>query len=189
MSPIFPGVVASGISGHLYDGPYGAYDALATVVVPSGGVSSVTFNGIPTGYKHLQVRASLKGTLTDTGIDIFATINGDTTSGNYYSHYLFGQGSGSLISGSNANRYFGSMPGSTSTSVFSGNIMDFLDYSSSSKYKTGKLLYGYDMNGSGYQAMQSILWKNTNPITSLSFASATGGNFQQYSTFALYGVK
>jgi hypothetical protein len=59
MTPLLTGVFASQISGHLTP-PYtltGNYDALGTVTVPSGGLSSVTFAGIPqTGYSHLQVR-------------------------------------------------------------------------------------------------------------------------------------
>ena len=187
MTPIL-GIWASQISGHLYDGPFGAYDALATVTVPSGGAASITFAGIPMGYKHLQVRLSLKGTLTNVGIDVFTSINGDTTSSNYSSHYLGGTGSGTF-QGYNANRYFGAMPGTNSTSVFSGVVMDFLDYGSTTKNKTGRCIYGYDMNGSGYITMQSMAWLNTSAINSLTFASATGGNFQQYSTASLYGVK
>jgi hypothetical protein len=48
--------MASQISGHLYDGPFGAYDSLATVTL-SADAASVTFAGIPSGYKHLQIRA------------------------------------------------------------------------------------------------------------------------------------
>ena len=58
------GIYASQISGHLYGGPYGAYDSLATVTVPSGGVASVTFAGIPSGYQHLHIGG---GARTDRG--------------------------------------------------------------------------------------------------------------------------
>lgn len=164
------------------------YDALATVTLSSA-ASSITFSGIPTGYSHLQVRLSLKGSLTDAGIDVFTTINGDTTGSNYSSHYLGTSGNGGTFQGYNANRYFGAMPGTNSTSVFSAVVMDFLDYSSTNKNKTGRCIYGYDMNGSGFVTLQSIAWLNTSAITSLTFTSATGGNFQQYSQASLYGVK
>ena len=164
-----------------------SYESIATVTLGSA-ASSISFSSIPSTFKHLQVRLSLKGSLTDVGIDCFTSINSDTTSTNYYSHYLGGSGSGTF-QGANANRYFGAMPGTNSTNVFSGVIMDFLDYADTNKYKTGRLLYGYDMNGSGYITMQSLLWKNTSAINALTFTSATGGNFQQYSTAALYGIK
>ena len=57
MSPNL-GIIATSISGHLFTfSLVGNYDALATVTVPSGGLSSITFAGIPTtGYSHLQIR-------------------------------------------------------------------------------------------------------------------------------------
>jgi hypothetical protein len=81
------------------------------------------------------------------------------------------------------------MPGSGSTSVYSAVVMDLLDYASTSKYKTGRCLYGYDMNGSGFVTLQSMVWLNTTAINSLTFTSAIGGNFQQYSKASLYGIK
>jgi hypothetical protein len=166
-----------------------AYESIATVTVGAGGTSSISFSSIPSIYKHLQVRLSLKGSLTDAGIDCFTSVNSDTTATNYSSHYIGTNGGGGTFQGYNANRYFGAMPGSGSTNVFSGVIMDFIDYTDTNKYKTGRLIYGYDMNGSGYLTMQSLLWKNTSAINGLTFTSATGGNFQQYSTAALYGIK
>lgn len=166
-----------------------SYESIATVTVGSGGSSTISFSSIPSTYKHLQVRLSLKGSLTDVGIDVFTSINSDTTSGNYYSHYLGTNGGGGTFQGANANRYFGAMPGSTSTNIFSGVVMDFLDYTNTNKYKTGRCIYGYDMNGSGYTTLQSVLWKNTSAINTLTFTSATGGNFQQYSQASLYGIK
>jgi hypothetical protein len=58
------GVIASSLSGHLvppYDGPYGAYDALATVTL-SASTASITFAGIPSldistyRFESLQVQ-------------------------------------------------------------------------------------------------------------------------------------
>jgi len=60
MSPIL-GIYASQITGHLNPfTPTGSYDALASYTVPSGGASTITFAGIPTGgqYTHLQLRVS-----------------------------------------------------------------------------------------------------------------------------------
>ena len=56
MSPL-PGIYASQISGHTFV-PSGAYDALASVTIPAGQTAtSIVFAGIPSGYKHLQIRA------------------------------------------------------------------------------------------------------------------------------------
>jgi phosphate/sulfate permease len=44
-------------------------------------------------------------------------------------------------------------------------------------------------NGSGAIYLASGLWLNTSAINSLTFIIQGGGNFAQYSSFALYGVK
>jgi len=66
MSPLLTGVLASQISGHLNTFTLtGAMDALATVTVPSGGVSSITFSALPqTGYSHLQLRSFILSSST-----------------------------------------------------------------------------------------------------------------------------
>jgi molecular chaperone HtpG len=48
MTPIL-GIIASSFRSAA--GPDGAYDALATVTVPSGGLASITFAAIPNTYK------------------------------------------------------------------------------------------------------------------------------------------
>ena len=78
------GIIASSFRSAA--GPVGAYDALATVTVGSGGVSSITFAGIPTGYKHLQIRQIAKS--TNTGGYILLRPNNDSTYTNFYWHYL-----------------------------------------------------------------------------------------------------
>jgi hypothetical protein len=185
MSPILTGIIASGISGNLtppYSGPEGAYDALASVTVPSGGLASVSFANIPTGYKHLQIRMLTigNGSLTASG---FMAINGDSTSSNYYTHYLYGNGSSALAGTNQANF----VPFAMGTSAAPGaEILDILDYTNTNKNKVIKSYSGVDANGSGQLSLFSILWNNKSAITSISLSFTT---IQQHSSFALYGIK
>ena len=185
MAPIL-GIWASQISGRLWE-PAGAYDALATVTVPSGGVASVTFAGIPTGYKHLQIRAITGGTSTPTQIDL--TLNGDTAA-NYAWHQVAGNGSTAFADNSiNRNNIVGfAAVGASFTNIFAGSIMDILDYSSIVKFKTTRTLTGYDLNGSGVVSLDSGLWRSTSAITSITFTPRSN-LISQYSTFSLFGVK
>jgi hypothetical protein len=173
------GIMASQISGHLW-APAGAYDALATVTVPSGGVASVEFAGIPSGYKHLQLRAFAKG-----NANIYATMrfNGDTTASNYYTHELRGSGSSATAAADN-NAYINDLQGTNYNAI----IIDFLDYANINKFKTTRMLNGLDNNGSGVILFQSNLWKNTAAISSIKFTTSSS-TFAEYSSFALYGVK
>lgn len=195
MTPIL-GIWASQISGHLYDGPYGAYDALATVTVPSGGVSSVTFSGIPTGYKHLELRMFAQTNRATYGTDYsLMRINGDSGS-NYSRHYLYGDGSSVGAGGTTSGNYaMAPVTGTTTASNFSASIISFLDYASTNKNKTIRALTGDDVNGTvaGYGGELYLLsssWLNSSSaISSITFTVNSGGIFTQYSSFALYGIK
>ena len=71
-----------------------SFESIATVTVGAGGASSITFSSIPQGFQHLQVRLFAKGTSgSDGGTSALVQFNGDTTSGNYYTHQLYGDGS------------------------------------------------------------------------------------------------
>jgi hypothetical protein len=195
MSPIL-GIYASQISGHLFT-LSGSYDALASVTVPSGGLSSITFAGIPTGYSHLQLRMSARGTKASSGDDIYLQFNGDTSSsGNYYGyHQLYGNGS-SVSSNVSGATYPGIIPAyltaaNNMSNNFGASVLDILDYNSTNKNKVIKSLSGWDDNGSGYILLRSGMWQPSTPagITSITLFYNSGGSFAQYTSIALYGVK
>lgn len=168
--------------------PDGAFDALATVTVPSGGVADITFAGIPSTYKHLQVRASVLGSSLNQ--DIVVQYNGVTASSNYSWHELRGVGSGTPTSGAGTSTtgFYAATNALTTTfpTVF---VMDVLDYASTSKNKTSRILQGKDANGSGTISLFSgLYYGTTNAVTSIRIFPS-GGNFNEYSQFTLYGVK
>ena len=172
-----------------YGGPFGAYDALASVTVGATSVSSITFAAIPTGYKHLQIRFIARTDHATVTQDCLYALNNDTTSGNYAYHRLVGDGSTAIAQGATSSRIVGINTGaSAGASMFGANIIDILDYSSTNKYKTVRNLIGSDRNGSGIAGMYSNLWMSTSAVTSVSIIAETG-NWVQYSSFALYGVK
>lgn len=183
MSPIL-GIYASQISGHLWS-PAAAYDSIATTTVGSGGASSVTFSSIPSTYTHLQIRYSGNAGSND----IFFRLNGDTGS-NYIRHYLYG-GGGSAAAGASLAQTSGSLgygPVTADTNILGGSVFDLLDYTNTNKYKTTRSLTGFDSNGSGLLVLYSGLWLNTAAVTSITVLPNTG-NFNQYTSVALYGIK
>lgn len=168
----------------------GNYFSIATVTVPSGGASTVTFAGIPSGYKHLQVRALSRdgGTSTyNSGGKI--RFNGDTGS-NYSNHELYGIGSGTpgndVPSGANPWNGINFISGSAQMGA---NVFEILDYASITKNKTVRHLGGTDNNGAGVIVLESGCWLNTSAISSISINFDGGQSFAQFSQFALYGVK
>lgn len=165
----------------------GDFQSIATVSVGSGGSSVITFSSIPSTYKHLQIRMAFKMSTNDW---VFARCNSDSTYTNYYTHYLEASGS-AASSGNQQNSNITGMAieygQSNASSVFDVAVMDILDYSNANKYKTARTLRGCDNNGSGYVGVQSALWKDTSIISTLEIRSAQ--SFNQYSHFALYGIK
>jgi hypothetical protein len=190
MQPNRTGIYASQISGHLYDGPFGAYDSLAAVTL-SANTATIEFAGIPSGYKHLQLRMLIKN--SGSGSTQYITpirFNGDSGA-NYSSHYINAVGSGTPAASGNANQtgfnFYFDWPANISN-TFGVGIMDILDYSNTNKYKTTRTLTGFDANGSGQVAFNSSGWRSFSAITSISFAF-NADSFAPYTQFALYGVK
>ena len=181
------GIIASSFRSAA--GPEGAYDALATVTLSSS-AASITFAGIPSGYKHLELR----GIARVTGSSNEAcklTFNGDTSS-IYSEHHLNGNGS-SAVAGANSSiangaMYWGmGMP--YTANIFGANVTTILDYANTNKYKTVRSLDGFDANGSGGIELVSSLWQSTSAITSITLTPNSGVSFNTYTQFALYGVR
>jgi hypothetical protein len=169
--------------------------ALATVSLTSS-AASVTFSNIPQDYKHLQVRAIVRNLRASTWVDtLWLYCNSDTTGSNYNSHGMLGNGT-SATSFYDAGQNSYGMPigltGATNSSfAYAPNIIDILDYTSTTKNKTLKNLHGLDdANDNGSIRLRSGLWiNNSSPITSLTFTSGSADVFATYSHFALYGIK
>ena len=165
----------------------GSYESIATA--SGSGVSQIVFSSIPQTYSHLQVRAierSGRAAGSDYG-NIF--LNGDTTSANYTSHRLRGDGASASAASATSDYSYGDYPaGTTTANVFGGFIFDLLDYASTNKNKTQRILYGYDANGSGQINLTSKLWLSTAAVTSLTFDNR-GTNWDSNTTFALYGIR
>lgn len=184
------GIMASAMSANLWQ-PQGAYDALSTVTVPSGGVASITFAAIPNTYKHLQIRAITRSTRSATSSNIYLGFNSDTTTGNYYGHMLEGNGSSASAAakiGSTTSFMSATSAASNTAGIFSGVVIDILDYANTSKNKTSRGLSGYDANGSGLVYLASGLWMSTSAINSIQLTDPLG-NFAENSQYTLYGVR
>jgi hypothetical protein len=169
----------------------GAMIPIATVTLSSQ-ATNIDFTNIPQNYTHLQVRGV--GNVIHTGLDygdLSVNFNGDTGT-NYTWTRMRGNSTnvGTDLQTTYASARAVYMCLTTSASSFYGStIIDLLDYSNASKYKTMYSIGGTDFNasGSGIGSTASI-WANTNPITSIRFSSSNG-DFRANTTLALYGIK
>ena len=188
MSPIL-GIYASSISPSLNAN---SYSSIATVTVGAGGQSTVTFSSIPSTYKHLQLRYIWQASANDKNLNL--TFNSDSGS-NYAFHWLYGNGTSALAYAQSTQTaiqtaYNYAATGTFTTADYVAGVTDILDYASTSKNKTVRTLFGVDYNGGGGVHLDSGLWQNSSTaISSISLVINGGGNIQQYSQFALYGIK
>lgn len=176
--------------------PYTAtsFESIATVTVGAGGSSAITFSSIPQTYQHLQIRGieqQFYG-VNDRGYTALR-FNGDTTTA-YTREQLWGTGGSanpaSLLDNPYAYCGFSLLIGNTSprTQWFASNIIDILDYSNPNKFTTVRGFGGGDVGANGDTGFVDSLWKNTAAVTSITFPNING-NFQQNTTYALYGIK
>jgi hypothetical protein len=167
----------------------GDYESIATTTVGAGGQTTVTFSGIPATYKHLQLRIISRGNFAANSYSTIMRFNSDSGT-NYSYHRLGGDGSSASVTGSypQANVFFSSA-GTNVANAFAPAIIDILDYANTNKYKTTRILGGIDFNGSGTVELLSSSWSNTSAITTIALSTGGFGDWLQYSSFALYGIK
>ena len=169
-----------------------SYESIATTTVGAGGVASITFSSIAATYTHLQIRGiGRTNRATPADMDsLWMQFNGDTAT-NYSDHALRGDGSAASATSdvSYAQMEMYRIANVYASNVFGAQIIDILDYANTNKYKTIRSLGGVDNNGSGMVALNSGNWRNTAAITSILLKPAVGTLFNQYSSFALYGIK
>lgn len=173
-------------------GAAGSYESIATTTVGAGGSASVSFTSIPSTYTHLQIRFISKTTGNDAAGNNLLRINSSSSSSDYvYLHYLLGDGSSAIAGAvtSGTGIYGGRIAANlTGANIFGVGVIDILDYQNTSKYKTFRVLSGFDKNGAGEIALTSGLYLSTSAISSIQIL-ANNGNLAQYSHFALYGIK
>lgn len=201
MTPLLTGVFASQISGHLTPPftPTGSYDALATYTLSST-ANYIDFIGIPSGYKHLQVRYWLPSTPSAGDSVYFNLGNGSIDTGNNYQHHgLYGYNGSGVVGGTYAigavNRIEPHYSANTNSigTPFTG-IIDILDYNSNAKYKTTRSFSGHQSTSAGATNYSQIWfvsgnWRNLNPVTSLrvGFGGPTG--LPSTTKVSIYGIR
>ena len=171
-------------------GPAG-FELISTTILGSS-ATSVAFTSIPSTYKQLQIRASVR-TDRAIGVDNFALRFNSDSASNYYSHLLYGNGSAVTAGSLGANNfiYAGRTTDSSSTAnAFAPQIVDILDYAETTKNKTIRSLFGPDTVGSyPWQGIHSGVWNSTAAITRIDVLPGTGPNFVTGSRISLYGIK
>jgi len=161
--------------------------------VGSGGIASVTFSNIPQHYTDLKIVISARDTNANSGnffANIVMLLNSDSNTQNYgwTLGYSLSGTMAAISTGLSGGYYVIYNPSSTATASTFGNSQTTILNYSSNRYKP--ISDESQAEGNSLATFLSIstgIWRNTSPVTSLTFQSMT--LFAQHSTITVYGVK
>jgi hypothetical protein len=167
-------------------GEYSTYTPIYAQTLSSS-ASSITFSNIPTTFTDL--RLVIGGITTATGYAFTVRVNGDTGS-NYSQTLISSNGtnaqSARYSSASDASMYLGGWVNGYDTSGPQTITADFINYSNANTFKS--ILWRSGVGSRNAEA-GVMLWRNTNPITTIQVVAQSGSSMAANSTFTLYGIK
>lgn len=172
--------------------------AISTTYVPietytlGSAASSVTFGSggtIPQTYTDLIIVCNFSASSSNV-VTPSIRFNGDTGS-NYSNTTLYGTGSTTTsVRYTNQNKSFlGDFSAGVTTYAPDTYIIQVMNYSNSTTYKTFLTRYNQINSSNGEVGATAGLWRNTNTITSITILSDGGQNYAVGSTFTLYGIQ
>ena len=177
-----------------------SYESIATLTgsgnLASNAGNSFDFTSIPSTFKHLQLRLFVHDTSVSTGYgETDIRINNDSGgTSSYKKHYLRTTSNAANWSSgyfSNPDDLYGpSYPrGGSYSGTWGFQIIDILDYASSSKSKTIKAYGGFvEPGGTAELSLWGGLWLNQSAINRITIYPNQYG-YATYSHAALYGLK
>lgn len=171
--------------------PPGAYEPIASAT-GTGSSGTITFSSIPSTYTSLQVRITAKDTNVAATIDSIRTRLNNDSGTNYARHGINADDSTLTAFGNtpqNSIAFDCIAQGNTAANIVGAAIVDFHDYTSTTRNKTVRFIGGGNLNGSGNSRLSvgSGLWLNTAAITRIDFLAVA--SFSTQTTISLYGIK
>jgi len=165
------------------------YELIEEIVVPAGGQATIDFDSIPATYKHLEIFTQAF-TESTTPSHVHMRFNNDSGS-NYYDQYARAHGTtvDALAEGAVANGgriCVATDSDSAQPARYKIVVPYYLDAFRKGAFSEG---YWYYADG-GYLAAEifALLWTDNDPIDRITFFVNGGPDFQEGTTFSLYGV-
>jgi hypothetical protein len=164
------------------------FELIASSTVGSGGAANIDFTSIPSTYTDLQLMLSARGASTA----LYANIKLNNSSSAIYSlKTIYGDGSTASSQSDSGATYFERflmVSSSYTANTFSNGMLYIPNYAGSAN----KSVMFDSVNENNATASQLFivagLWASTAAINQITLTPNTG-NFAQYSTAYLYGVK
>jgi hypothetical protein len=163
------------------------YVQIATSTAPLLGSASFSFTSIPSTYTDLiLVYSGRTSEITGTFYEVSLTLNGSTSGFSAKQLYADGSSSGSSSPTTRQAGLLGNV--ATTSNTFCNNQIYFSNYAGSANKSYSVNSVTENNAATSYISILAGLWSNTAAISSMSIAP-TSGNFVQYSTATLYGIK
>lgn len=167
------------------------YTLIASSIVGAGGTSTITFSSIPSTYTDLCIKISARSSSSNERRILFVRFNG-TTSG-YNDKTVRGYNSGvasQTDNGGNNSIAVYDISAATATASAFGNVEIYIpNYTSSNKKLVSADGASENNSALAVTAITAGLSDVTSAITSIDILLDGTGNFVQYSTAYLYGIK
>ncbi len=162
---------------------------IQTITASAGTATSIDFTSIPGTYTDLQLVVSGRSTGAVTAANINLTFNGSATG--YSTRNVWGNGASVQNDNSSTTFLYGSVavPGASATASVFGNCVFYIPNYAGSTNKTVSMDFVTENNATtAYNVFVAGLWSNTAAITQITMV-LNSGNFAQYSSASLYGIK
>lgn len=172
---------ASSISNSIIPSATNFFEIATINVTSSTNPVTLQFTNIPQNYKHLQLRASIRG----GGWQM--RFNNDSGN-NYTRHYIYGQSSSTSAAANLNTSAINVMDLTAENLYFAPSVVEIFDYTSTNR---AKVVFGKSgFNGSADSANEVYfsngVWSGTDPITSITFFGGTA--VEPGTKYSLYGI-
>ena len=165
------------------------YVAIATVTVGSGGAAQIEFTSIPQTYTDLVIKLSSRSTYNDYSDNVMLKFNSNSSNYSERTLYNVAGTAGSANQNTNGRLDFWHTSAATATASTFGSAEIYVPNYTSSNNKSVSMDTTTENNSTSVvQVLEAGLWSNSAAITSVYLAPVSG-NFVQYSTAILYGIK
>lgn len=171
------------------------FELIASSTVGSGGASSIDFTSIPSTYTDLVVKCSLRDGISGSAqTALLVYFNTDNGTSSYDYKTLRGSGSAASSFGGSgyAGCYAGQYDGNTATSsTFSSTEIYIPNYAGSQKKSLSIDSVQENNATAAFAELIAGLWSAAGGTAAINAVHVVPqvGNFVQYSTAYLYGVK
>jgi hypothetical protein len=161
------------------------YVEIASATVGSGGSASIAFSSIPSIYTDLKLVTSARGAASVAAEAIIVSFN--SSSSGFSARFLYGDGTSA--GSATDTTLLGYVSGNSNTASTFGTLETYIPNYSGSTNKSYSIDASSENNARYAIAMiNSGIWSNTAAINAITLTMSSG-NFAQYSTAYLYGIK